>query len=149
MIGSLCSDLCFQLCALVFKAVVLFCAVCSLVCGVFLCSRICASSFAIWAAKLLAFRSFYFSVVLPVVFFRPSCSAFLCFHFFLFWIPEGGGEGGSEREHRRRQKERGRGKGLERGREQTREIGEIGRGRETERGEGQGRDKQGRERERW
>ena len=35
----------------------------------------------------------------------------------------------------------------ERGREQTREIGEIGRGRETERGEGQGRDKEGRERE--
>ena len=85
--------------------------------------------------------------MLPVVFFRPSCSAFLCFHFFLFWIPEGGGEGGSERGHRRRQKERERGKGLERGREQTREIGEIGRGRETERGEGQGRDKEGRERQ--
>ena len=34
----------------------------------------------------------------------------------------------------------------ERGREQTREIGEIGRGRETEREEGQGRDKEGRER---
>ena len=40
----------------------------------------------------------------------------------------------------------GEGEG-ERGREQTREIGEIGRGRETKRGKGQGRDREGRERE--
>ena len=42
---------------------------------------------------------------------------------------------------------RGREGEGERVREQTREIGEIGRGRETERGEWQGRDKEGRERE--
>ena len=44
----------------------------------YFCCRICASSFAVWAAKLLAFRIFYFS---------PSCAfaAFmLCFSELLF-----------------------------------------------------------------
>ena len=93
----------------------------------FLCSRICASSVAVGAAKLLAFRSFYFSVMLPV--FCASTSSFSGFQ------REGQGEGQSERGHRRRQKERGR-------EGESREERE-----ETERGEGQGRDKEVRERE--
>ena len=78
----------------------------------FLCSRICASSLAVWAAKLLALGSFYLTVVLP--FFFPDLPALLfCASSSSFsgYQREGEGEGESERGHRRRQKERVRGRG--------------------------------------
>ena len=77
------------------------------------CSRICASSFAVWAAKLLALKSFYFSVVLTVFFCLPFCSVFFCASTSSFSVCQREGEGGGESEkgHRSRQKEKGRGRG--------------------------------------
>ena len=67
MKGSLCPDLCFQFCAQFLEGP--FFAQVFLSLWFVLCSRICASSFAVWVAKLLALRMFDFPVVLPILLF--------------------------------------------------------------------------------
>ena len=137
VIDSLCSDLCFQFCALVFETVAcVFCAGCSLVCGFIVLQDLCFF-FCSLGCKTAGLQEFLlFSCA-------PSCafSAFLlCFSVLprLHVLHSRGRErervrvnediGGDRRRG-------GDGEG-ERGRGQTREIGEIGRGRETEREEG-------------